>query len=319
MSKNLFIEHGKFIESKRPDGSFPVRIIKEGAGSTGLYFREALERSKDVFAGLPVYANHPPEPEKPWTRDVTTIMGKLGKSVEYREVDGVAGLYTEFFPGKSHAEWVDEFSEFLDMSIYVGGEPKRDESGAPVLDEQGRRTVEYFIGGDPYNSVDLVVAGGAGGTVMRAMESLRAIEASINDDGVKPGTASVQEKEKEMNPEEIKALIAESLKPFTDFIAEQKANQEKLVEQDALEKDAESRVQKYAEAEKLISEANLLPSQVESLRAEAIKGVDIAPLIESAKKIRDEAVSAVSVERLVEGRVTGNAGDEDLFVMGVRF
>jgi len=47
-------------------------------------------------------------------------------------------------------------------------------------------------------------------------------------------------------------------------------------------------VEAYSAAETAITGAELLPSQVNSLRAAAKRGEDVAPLIEDAKKIVGE-------------------------------
>lgn len=89
------------------------------------------------------------------------------------------------------------------------------------------------------------------------------------------------------------ALVAEK-KTAEDAEAQVKANEAAVV----------SAVEAYDAAVKLIDAADLLPVQVESLRAAAKAGEDVAPLIEAAKKVKDEAIKAVT-ESADTGRVQG--------------
>lgn len=279
MTTRKLHEQGALIESKGTNGVFPIRIITEGVGSSGVYSRELLEKSKDVFANVPMFLDHPVDPEKPWERSVKSIASRTGKTVEYKIVDGVAGLYTEAKVRAEYVPFMEEYGDLIGVSIYVGGE------GSEV---DGKYVVESFDGSDSYRSVDWVVAAGRGGRIERAMESMRAIENSVGETDGKPSAeASAQEKDKEKKmEEEIKALRS----MLETFIAESKATATEKVQAEADASAVESEVEARVAALESIDSAELLPSQVESLRAAVKGGVkDVAPLIESAKKIRDEA------------------------------
>jgi hypothetical protein len=324
MTNTRLTEHGRFVEGKRPNGHFPIRIIVEGSGQSGEYLREALENpdSRNVFSGLPMFANHPPDPEKPWTRDVTTIMGRVGQTIEYKILpDGKAAVDSEMIPDSRWASFVEENKDLLDISIYVAGKPKRDESNQPVLNDRGFPLVESFVGGDPFNSVDVVVAGGAGGTFLRAMESFRELTNSPQVEGAQPGVIPTQEKENKMDEKQFETFM-ESLKPLIAFVAKQEADTTARQAENAAVATAEEAVANFAAASKAIADAELLPSQVESLTASAIKGEDVFPLIESAKKIRDEALSTVSAQAIdagytETGRVVEGVNSYDFSMPGV--
>ncbi len=67
-------------------------------------------------------------------------------------------------------------------------------------------------------------------------------------------------------------------------------------------------VEAFEAAVKAVDEAELLSPQKAEILEAAKKGADVAPLIESAKAVRDAAVEAVksSDEQIVEGRVLGD-------------
>lgn len=175
------MEHGKLVETKGRNGVFPIRIITEGQGSSGFYSRELLETYKDVFAGRPMFMNHPKDPNKPWERDILGISGRLSPKVEAREVDGVMGLYTEATVRKEYREFVEEFADVIGVSVYIAGDGRQDGD---------RYIVESLDGDDPYSSVDFVVAAGRGGRVEQMIESYRSIEASVGKPAENDGPAT---------------------------------------------------------------------------------------------------------------------------------
>lgn len=101
--------------------------------------------------------------------------------------------------------------------------------------------------------------------------------------------------------EEVKAAF----KTLTDLIAPLVAKEQAAVQAEAqAEADAkavEAAVSAYDAAVKAIDEAELLAPQVEALRAEAKKGVDVAPLIDQAKAIKEAAVEAAKSADAPEG------------------
>lgn len=212
MSRKL-TEQGTLVAAKASNGVFPIRLITEGKGSSGTYSKELLQKYKDVFAGRPMFMNHPQDPSKPWQRDVLTAAAKIGPTVEYREVDGVAGIYGEAKVRKEYIEFVEEFADVIGVSIFIEGDGQ---------DIDGEYMVESFNGEDPYRSVDFVVAAGRGGGVERAIESLRIIESSVGQPAdTDAATARVEEENrKKQNMDELKALIeAFAAKVDAKFVA----------------------------------------------------------------------------------------------------
>lgn len=80
------------------------------------------------------------------------------------------------------------------------------------------------------------------------------------------------------------------------LVAEKTSKAEESAQHEADAKAVEAAVAAYDAAVKLIDEADLLEPQVAALRAEALKGADVAPLIESAKAIKDAAVEAAKAD-----------------------
>lgn len=318
MSSVRFHESGTLVSTKGRDGVFPVRIITEGKGSTATYKADLLKTYAEAFNNSPSYMNHPLDLTKPWERDVTTIAGKIISEVRYEEKDGVAGLYADLEVDPRWQDFVERYSDVIGLSVYIEGSSK---------EENGEVFAESFNGADPYKSVDFVVAAGRGGRVERAMESLRLIESSVGTPNGTSAEASVQEKEKEKMTKEIedavKAALTEALKPVFDFISKsQIAEQEQIqgtADAEATEALVAERLAAFDEKNKLIEAANLLPSQTESIRAAALRGEDVAPLIEAAKKVLAEAkaVKPAAGETVRIGEAA--AADKGFVMSGARF
>lgn len=192
MTKLKLHESGTLVADEAAEGVFPIRIITEGEGSSGIYTREMLEANAAVFrAGTKSFIDHPKDPSKPWERSLTSLVGKLVESAHYAVDDeGVAGLFSSLKVTKPGLrEWVRENLDVIELSIYSDAEGEKN--------AEGKIVVERFVEDDPYRSVDLVVAAGRGGRFERAMESLHEIENSTAevDDGQAPADRTTTSKE----------------------------------------------------------------------------------------------------------------------------
>jgi len=317
MTTARFHESGTLVATKGASGVFPVRIITEGKGSSATYTADVLKTYAEAFNNSPSYMNHPLDMNKPWERDVTTIAGKIVSSVRYEEKEGVAGLYADLEVDPRWQDFVERYADVIGLSVYIEGGSK---------EVNGELFAESFNGADPYKSVDFVVAAGRGGRVERAMESLRLIESSVGQPNGEPSNSSLPGTEKGKMDKEtqdaIKAFIAEALTPVTTFINESKvAKTEELqgkADADAVSAKVAEALAEYKEKDKLIESAGLFPSQAESIREAAMKGEDVVPLIESAKKVVAEAKETVAKGGEIL-RVGESARDEDWSMTGVRF
>lgn len=186
MRKQLheFVEAGVLSEAVlAKDGSFPITIITEGVGSTGVYNKKLLENSASVFPkGTKSFIDHPADPKKPWERSLTKLSGKLAEDARYVVEDGVGKLKSRLKVDKKYQEFVEEYKDVIGVSIYIG-------AYGDQTDASGKTIIEEFDADDPYKSVDLVVAGGRGGRFDLAMESYRQI---TEDEETSTGESQVE-------------------------------------------------------------------------------------------------------------------------------
>jgi hypothetical protein len=173
MQKQL-LEHGRLSEAVDADKSvFPITIITEGEGSSGIYRREMLQENAHAFPkGTKSFIDHPKDPNKPWERSLTSIAGKLNEDASFVEEDGVAKLKASLKVDKRWREFVEEYKDVIGLSIYMGAFGEEDP-------DTGKLLVESFDAEDPYASVDIVVAAGRGGRFDTAIEAYRTIESSL--------------------------------------------------------------------------------------------------------------------------------------------
>jgi hypothetical protein len=307
---HALLENGTILESKSTDGTIPIRIIAEGKGSSATYTREFLEANKDRFANRASYRGHPDDITKPWKRDVALIAGRTGKIVEYKVVDGVAGLYTSFKPKSEYRELVEEFGDLFGVSVFAP-----DSDGHE--DADGNYIVES-VTDSPLISVDLVPAAGAGGRIEALIESLAAIEQPVKP-GVTPASS-----QKEMEIMEIKDIgdkLDKLVSVVETFISASTANAkdevQAAVDAGAIASAVSESLESYDAKRKLIEDAELIPEQREKLLAQAKLGADVAPLIEAETKVFDAMKNHILYES-DGGRVLGTNGAEDWTVAGVR-
>jgi hypothetical protein len=206
MQKQL-IEHGRLTEAIDADKSvFPVTIITEGEGSSGIYRREMLQENTHAFPkGTKSFIDHPKDPTKPWERSLTSIAGKLVEDAQYVEEDGVGMLKSKLKVDSRWREFVEEYKDVIGLSIYIGAYGDNEENGKVV--------VESFDSEDPYASVDIVVAAGRGGRFDQAIESYRQIESSLgnkaheSNDDVAPAHRTTQTEDISMEIEELAGKV----------------------------------------------------------------------------------------------------------------
>lgn len=314
MTTTRLFEHGKLAEAKTSAGTWPIRIITEGKGTSGVYPRTLLENEQNhVFGNRPMFGNHPKDPSKPWERSPFEIKAKLGPNIEYKVVDGVAGLYGEAIVSPEVDKWLEEFHDVIGVSIFASGESYEDENGESI--------VESFDGSDPYTSVDFVVAPGRGGGVeARMLEAYRAIEASASaDEGTAPADRHNKES-KENSPMEIEDLatkvdaLTESLATLTSLLTPLAENF-KPVENPEVDVAAavESAYDKAVEA--------ALPKELRKVVIEAAKnGEDVDAAITAQKAIVDAVRTTFEEAAEVAGRFGGSSVDSDDYtISSVRF
>lgn len=276
------------------DGTWKVRLISEGKGSSGVYTAEMLETHHHALDNLLSFKNHPTGWDGPQDRDFTMISGEiLGETWIEKDERGLTAVYGNYLPDEEYKAKLERYKSKLGLSIYIEGTGYYQEN----VDGTEDFIVDWLNPEDPFGSVDVVIAPGARGKFMESMR--KTYDSARKEESVKPSTTVVQEDEGE-NMDEVKEALAKLTDQVTALVAKEEQAQAAEAQIQADNAEAEKRVESFAAAVKAVDEAELLEVQRADILEAAKKGADIAPLIESAKKIRDAAVSAVK-ESSVEG------------------
>lgn len=296
-------------ESASEDGTWKVKVISEGKGSSGIYTAELLEAHHHAFDEVLSFRNHPTGWDGPETRDFTMIAGEIkGETWVDTDETGRKAVYANYLPDPEFKDKIERYRSKLGLSIYI--------EGSGFENENGEFVVDWFNPEDPYASLDVVIAPGARG---KFLESARRAYESVHPESDKPSVTSAVEKENGIKMDE---EIKEAFKALTDLIAplvakEQTAQAEAA--QAEADKDAgRTAVEAYDSAVTAIDAADLPEKVVESLRKQAKEGVDVTPLIEQAKDIQ-AALTEKLTEDAAHGRDFGGRKVESATELGKVF
>lgn len=152
----------------RADGTFPVKIISEGWGSSGYYSRKLLAEAASRYkAGTKMFINHPSRSEakdRP-ERDLNQLAGYLVKESAYWDDNGIygPGLYQEAKALPNYADFIREAAPVIGVSHFVMGKTKQGEAAG-----RSGPIVESI---DQVMSVDFVTTPGRGGSIGAIYES----------------------------------------------------------------------------------------------------------------------------------------------------
>lgn len=266
-------------------------LITPGQGSSADYTESVLSESaaRAFPKGTHNYIQHPSEqnpdrsPEKLW--------GTLAEDARFEPGVGIVGEI-EVMP--HWKDFVEAVAPHVGLSIFALGES----------DEDGNLTA---LVADRQNTVDMVSYPGREGSGL----TTKLYESAISHSTKTPDASSAPATKKEgsMDKEVLEAIQALTA-TVTAFVTEQKVASEAAdkakADADAAATSVESALAAYNEKVTAIEAvADLLPSQVTALRAEALKGTDVAPLIESAKTIATEAVAAAKAKEESVEQSTG--------------
>lgn len=283
MKKHLLEAASLAAESASQDGTWKVRLISEGKGSSGTYPASLLENHHSALNELLSFKNHPVGWDGPQSRDFTMIAGEIVGDVWIEQDErGLTAVYGNYKPDPEYADKLERYKHKLGLSIYIEGSGYEDENGEFIVD--------WFNPEDPYASIDVVIAPGARG---KFMESMREFYSAQESDNKRPGARQAEHKENKMDKETLEA----ALKPLADALAvldtEKKATEAADAQAKADEAAVTSAVEAYDAKVKAIAEAGLPEVQAESLRAAAKAGHDVAPLIEEAKALKEEIAKSL--------------------------
>lgn len=282
------------------DGTWKVRLISEGKGSSGTYTRELLENHHHALDNLLSFKNHPTGWDGPQERDFTMISGEIiGETWVEDDERGLKAVYGNYLPDPEFKDKLERYKNKLGLSIYIEGSGFYRENA----DGSEEFVVDWLNPEDPYASVDVVIAPGARG---KFMENMRKNYDSARKQESKTNTTVVKEKnEGDTMDEEMKALIASLVSKVDSLVADKETAKAQEAQVKADEAAAEARVEAFATAVAAVEEADLLAPQKAEILEAAKKGADVAPLIESAKAIKEAAVKHVteSAQEGAHGRV----------------
>lgn len=301
VTRNL-IEAASLVSAPSEGETWKVRLINEGRGSSGTYSRQLLENYHHAFDDVISFLNHPSE--GPETRNFTEIAGRVvGQTWLETAEDGTTGVYANWEPDEDHRRKLEKYKDKLGLSIYISGSGEMD-------DDSGEFRVQEFDTEDPFRSVDVVIAAGRGG---RFEESAMKKMYESRRDSEQTGATSAQETERKLMDEKKVLEALEAIQSALNvLVTDKKAKESQEAQVAADEAAVEERVAKVTSNLDAVEAArdDLLPSQVDSLRAEAKSGKDITPLIESAKKVKADALAAVQAsESGAPGREFGTSDD----------
>lgn len=301
--KNLLEAASLASDAPAADGTWKVRLISEGKGSSGTYTAELLENHHKALDNLLSFKNHPTGWDGPQERDFTMIAGKvLGETWVERDERGLTAVYANYLPDPSYKDKLERYKDQLGLSIYIEGSGFYRENA----DGSEEFVVDWFNPEDPYASVDVVIAPGARGKFMESLK--KSYDTARKQESENPSSAAGQENEGEGM--DLEKAVADLTKMVTELYEVDKAKQADAAQATADATAVAAAVEAYDASRKLVDEADLPESVRNDILESAKAGKDVAPLIESAKSIKAAVIEAAEgklVESGSAGRVIGES------------
>ena len=300
--KRHLLEAGAFAESKpADDGTWKVRIINEGRGSSGIYTASLLENYGHAFDNALSFKNHPAEWDGPTSRDFTMITGQIvGSTWIEKDERGLTALYGNYLPDPDYREKLERYKGKLGLSIYIGGDGHVDENGDFVVDT--------FDEHDPYSSVDVVLAAGRGGKFEESLKDFYATR-------VEKASAASAEEKTEKKGLHMEKDVEERFDALTNLVQglidSKQAEAQAEADASAVEAEVEKRVEAISASVDAVeaARADLLKAQVAPLLESAKRGEDVAQAIEDAKAIAKEARAELAEGKAEQRQETGRLGE----------
>lgn len=213
MDKKHLLESASLVGEPSADGTWKVRLISEGKGSSGTYPAELLENHYSAFDNVLSFKNHP-NWDGPQSRDFTMIAGKVvGEAWVDTDERGLKAVYANYLPDPEYKDKLERYKDQLGLSIYIEGSGYEDP-------ETGEFIVDWFNPSDPYASVDVVIAAGARG---KFMENMRKTYESATAGSKKEPTVTLAEENGVKMDQEIKDAFAALNARFDTLTAEKSA------------------------------------------------------------------------------------------------
>lgn len=272
------------------DGTWKVRLISEGKGSSGTYTAELLENHHKAFDNLLSFKNHPTGWDGPQERDFTMLAGQIvGETWVEKDERGLTAVYGNYLPDSEYKSKLEQYKDKLGLSIFIEG------SGFYQDNPDGSEEfiVDWFNPADPFASVDVVIAPGARGKFMENMR--KTYDSARKRESDKANTTVVKEDKGENTmDEETKALIATLASQVATLVADKEKAVAAEAQVTADNAAVTAAIESYSATVDAVDKAELLEPQRKAILEAAKKApVDAEAMIAEAKAIRDAAVAAV--------------------------
>jgi hypothetical protein len=258
-----------------------VIVARPGKGSSGTYSEEMFRRDahKIIAPGGQAFINHDD------TRNPKDMLGVYPEGSFWSEEDKAVVSELEVF---SHwKEFVEEVGPHCGVSLYALGESDEDGNVTAIIE-------------DRLNGADLVSRPGLVGSGLAE----KLYESAIKQASDEPSVTAAQEERKLEMEKDVEERFGAIETLLAALVTDKQAAQAEAAQVAADEKVVEERLDAYDAAVEAIEAAELPADAAKSLRAEARKGVDVAPLIEFAKTVAESAVTRVT-EAQEQGRDFG--------------
>lgn len=284
-----------------------VRLISEGAGSTGVYTKEALMGSfAEAFPiGTHMYIDHATEYEA-FDRPEGTLtkLAAVIAETPYWSDSPEPGMYATIEVVDQWAPFIEQVADIIGVSIHCGATLAQTDD--VVTADEIPPVIESFIP-SPVNSVDFVTVPGAGGRLVEALESFKKINAIMD------GSNKHNSERKRMDKEFKEALEAldTKLSALVEALAD-KTKKAKEEEEDAkkAKEEEEDKAKKAKEAILALTDSDL--PEVSRVRvAEAIaRGYDAKAILDRETKLVESIRESLSGGFAPEHVPSGKSADD---------
>lgn len=291
MNKQLAIRESVAEAPVKKGNRWRVIVARPGQGSSGTYSEDLFRRDaeKIIAPGGQMFINHDD------SRNPKDMVATYPEGSYWDESEKAVVAEAEVF---SHWKaFVEEVGPHCGVSLYALGES----------DDEGNVTA---IVEDRLNGADLVARPGLVGSGLAE----KLYESAIAGSDETKVIAALEGKDNEqMELEKVVEAVEALTAQVSELVAGKKTTEAAEAQVEANAEAVAEAVASFEAAVKAVDEAELLAPQKAEILEAAKKGADVAPLIETAKKIKEAALEAVSGAVVqTEGRVLG-AGDDKGF------
>lgn len=291
------------------DGTFPVRIIAEGWGSSGFYSKKILTKSAGLYkSGTKMFINHASRAElkeRP-ERDLNQLAAYFVEDQATWQDNGIygPGLYQTAKALPNYADFIKEAAPVIGVSHFVLGKTR--------IGEAGGKTGPIVESIDAVLSVDFVTQPGAKGSIGAIYESW--INSDINSDDethelqiseTQGNTKMADIKESsQISPEIVTESRGDWLARIESLREAEKATQTLMRENDSLKAqitDKDNEINSLKESLAKEQEKNIF-AEAAGYASELIEKSDVPELAKDRIK-----AAAVQNAKMIEGKLDKDA------------